>query len=145
MIVKHKEDLLGTEREVRAPTWTSVRFLLRGDRMGFSLHETVIHAGTETRIWYKHHQEAVYCVEGVGEIAIHPDGPSFPITPGTMYALDGHEPHILRAQSDLRLVCVFNPPCTGREIHDNDGAYPLPVEAPAEAALDPSPHPQESL
>jgi hypothetical protein len=22
-------------------------------------------------------------------------------------------------------VCVFNPPCTGAEVHDEDGAYPL--------------------
>lgn len=125
MIVRHKSELLQTEREVRAPTWTSLRFLLRGDGMDFSLHETVIHAGTETRIWYKHHREAVYCIEGEGEIEVLPEGPTHPIRPGTLYALDGHEPHLLRAETDLRLVCVFTPPCTGREVHDEDGAYPL--------------------
>lgn len=134
MIVLQKEDLLQTVREVQAPTWTSVRLLLRGDGMGFSLHETVIYAGTETRIWYKHHREAVYCIEGDGEIELLPDGPVYLIRPGTMYALDNHEPHLLRAKSDLRLVCVFNPPCTGREVHDEDGAYPLVEEVPVETS-----------
>jgi L-ectoine synthase len=26
------------------------------------------------------------------------------------------------------MVCVFNPPVTGREVHDEDGVYPLVVE-----------------
>jgi L-ectoine synthase len=26
------------------------------------------------------------------------------------------------------MVCVFNPPCTGREVHDENGVYPLLVE-----------------
>ena len=131
MIVRQMQDLRQTDRDVRATTWTSVRLLLRHDGMGFSLHETTIHAGTETRMWYKHHQEAVYCIEGEGEITVLPDGPAYPISPGTMYALDGHEPHLLRAITDLRLICVFNPPCTGREVHDAEGAYPLPQDAPA--------------
>jgi L-ectoine synthase len=25
----------------------------------------------------------------------------------------------------MRTVCVFTPPVTGREVHDEDGAYPL--------------------
>jgi L-ectoine synthase len=29
----------------------------------------------------------------------------------------------------MRTVCVFNPPVTGREVHDEDGVYPLIVEA----------------
>jgi L-ectoine synthase len=28
----------------------------------------------------------------------------------------------------MRTVCVFNPPVTGREVHDEDGVYPLVVE-----------------
>ena len=93
--------------------------------MGFSLHDTIIRAGTETRIWYKNHLEAVYCIEGEGEIELIDNGDIYPIKPGTVYALDGHENHYLRAKKDMRLICVFNPPCTGRETHDEDGAYPL--------------------
>jgi L-ectoine synthase len=28
----------------------------------------------------------------------------------------------------MRTVCVFNPPVTGREVHDENGVYPLIVE-----------------
>ncbi|HQT43736.1 MAG TPA: ectoine synthase [Halothiobacillus sp.] len=26
---------------------------------------------------------------------------------------------------DLRLICIFNPPVTGTEVHDGNGVYPL--------------------
>mgnify|MGYP001947326148 FL=1 len=42
-----------------------------------------------------------------------------------MYALNEHDEHYLRAKTDLRLICVFNPPLTGQEVHDEDGVYPL--------------------
>ena len=48
--------------------WTSRRLLLKHDDMGFSMHDTLIHAGSEIRMWYKNHLEAVYCVSGEGEI-----------------------------------------------------------------------------
>jgi len=125
MIVRSINDLNGTPREVYAPTWVSRRFLLQKDGMGFSLHETTIYAGTETYMWYKNHLEAVYCIEGEGEIQEFPDGPAHAIVPGTMYALDQHDKHIVRAKTSLRLLCVFNPPCTGQEVHDEEGVYPL--------------------
>ena len=128
MIVRHLEELRGTDREVEAPTWVSRRFLLARDGMGFSMHETVLHAGSETEMEYKHHLEAVYCIGGEGEIQLLPDGPTWAIRPGTLYALDGHERHVLRAKSELRMVCVFDPPVTGREVHGADGAYPPPTE-----------------
>ncbi|MGH0033865.1 MAG: ectoine synthase [Myxococcota bacterium] len=132
MIVRHLDDLRGTDREVEAPTWVSRRFLLARDGMGFSMHETVLHAGTATEMEYKHHVEAVYCIGGEGEIQLLPEGRSYAIRPGTLYALDGHERHVLRAKTDLRMVCVFNPPVTGREVHGPDGAYPPSSEEPEE-------------
>ncbi len=125
MIVRNLEDILDTENDVKAETWASRRFLLKKDGMGFSFHETTIYAGTETYIWYKNHLEAVYCVGGEGEIETIEDGKIYPIKDGTMYALDKHDKHYLRAKTDLRLICVFNPPLTGREVHDEDGVYPL--------------------
>jgi L-ectoine synthase len=125
MIVKSLEQIQNTKDHVDDTNWESRRFLLKKDGMGFSLHDTIIRAGTETTMWYKNHQEAVYCIEGEGEIETLDNGKVYQIKPGTMYALDGHERHTLRARKDLRLVCVFNPPCTGRETHDEDGAYPL--------------------
>jgi len=119
-------DIIGTEKEVKSETWTSRRLLLKDDNMGFSFHETIIYAGTETHIHYKNHLEAVYCVGGDGEIETIKDGKVYPIYDGIMYALDQNDEHYLRGgKEDMRLICVFNPPLTGRETHDADGAYPL--------------------
>lgn len=125
MIVRTLDKIQGSERDVHAATWGSRRLILADDAMGFSLHDTIIHAGTETQMWYRNHLEAVYCIDGEGTVEDLTTGEVHAIAPGTVYALDQHDRHVLRALSQLRLVCVFNPPCTGQEIHDEDGAYPL--------------------
>ncbi|QDU04931.1 ectoine synthase [Gimesia chilikensis] len=124
MLVRQLSEIIDTDRDIKAETWNSRRLLLAGDKMGFSLHDTLIHPGTETEIWYQNHLEAVYCIEGEGEIELIPDGPTYPISPGMMYALDQNDRHLLRAKSQLRMVCVFNPPVTGQEVHDENGVYP---------------------
>lgn len=129
MIVRTLQKLVGTDRDVEAETWRSVRMVLAGDGVGFSLHETVMHAGTTTTMWYKHHIEAVYCIGGRGTLHDLVHDRVHPVEPGTMYLLDGHERHRVAAETDLRLVCVFNPPVTGQETHGPDGAYPLVVDA----------------
>lgn len=131
MIVRDMKDIVGSEREVTAPNgnWVSRRMVLADDNMGFSFHETVIYAGTETEIWYKNHLEAVYCVEGSGEIETLDDNRVYQVYPGIMYALNEHDRHVLRGgDQDMRLVCVFNPPVTGKEVHREDGSYPAPGE-----------------
>lgn len=127
MIVRKLHDIVGTDRDVRGKTetWASRRLLLKDDGMGFSYHDTIIFAGTETLIWYRNHLEAVYCVAGEGELELIDTGEIIPIADGTMYALNGHEKHYLRAKTDMRLICVFNPPLTGREDHAPDGSYPV--------------------
>jgi L-ectoine synthase len=125
MIVRSLDSVVGSERDVAAPTWRSRRLLLAGDGMGFSLHDTVIDEGTETPMWYRNHLEAVYCVEGTGTLEDVSTGEVHTVAPGTMYALDCHDRHVLRATTRMRMVCVFNPPCTGDETHDADGSYPL--------------------
>jgi L-ectoine synthase len=132
MIVRKLEALLGTDREVDVANWTSRRFLLKNDGMGFSMHDTIIKAGTETFIWYAHHLEAVYCIEGTGEVELVDSGKVYAIEPGTIYALDGHEKHLLRAHTQMRMVCVFNPALTGQEVHDEEGVYPLVADAAAD-------------
>ncbi|GKU79087.1 ectoine synthase [Paenibacillus sp. L3-i20] len=123
MIVRHLNERIGTEYDVNTDTWRSRRLLLKDDGVGFSLHDTIIKAGTETMIWYKHHYEAVYCIEGEGEIELIESGEKFPITAGMLYVLNNHEKHWLRGSTDMRMVCIFNPPCTGREVHNSEGAY----------------------
>ncbi len=127
MIVKKLKDLEGTEHEVDGGNWVSRRLILADDRMGCSVHDTIIKAGTETHIHYKNHLEVVYCIDGAGEVETITDGKVYPLEAGTLYALDQHDEHLLRANRgvDMRMVCVFNPPLTGREVHDESGVYPL--------------------
>lgn len=99
----------------------SRRFLVHSDNMGYTLTDTTVHAGTKSRIEYRNHLEACYCIEGRGEV-VDLDGNSHPILPGTMYALDKNDAHFLIAapDTDLRLVCVFSPALHGNERHSLD-------------------------
>lgn len=128
MIVRTLEDAKNSDRRVSTDNWESVRMLLRNDDMGFSFHITTIFAGTETNIWYKNHLESVYCISGEGEVETCDDGKIHPIKPGTIYILDKHDKHILRAKKEMQLACVFNPALSGKEVHDKDGVYPIEAE-----------------
>ncbi|MDV5170343.1 ectoine synthase [Photobacterium rosenbergii] len=126
MIVRTLEQCRNSERRVVADNWESVRMLLKDDNMGFSFHITTIYEGTETHIHYQNHLESVFCMSGTGEIEVV-DGKTYPIKPGTLYILDKHDEHFLRAHknTDMVMACVFNPPVTGQEVHDENGIYPL--------------------
>ena len=90
--------------------------------MGFSFHETTIFPGGRTHIHYKNHLEAVWCVEGDGSIQTIADGKTYALEPGVVYALNEHDEHWLcGGKEPLRVICVFNPPLTGQEVHDKDG------------------------
>jgi L-ectoine synthase len=126
MKVVNIRDIVGTEREVNGPGWISRRLLLKNDGMGFSLHETIIPSGETLNLWYKNHLEAVYCVGGNGEITDLKTGEAHRIYDGVLYALDNHDKHILKGGTeDMRLICAFSPPVTGREVHDDNGSYSL--------------------
>lgn len=118
-------DVLGTEHDVDGGTWVSRRLILKKDGMGYSVHDTIIKAGTETHIWYQNHLESVYCIEGEGEVVTLKDGKVWPIKKDVLYALDENDEHLLRAKTDMRMVCVFNPPVAGTEVHDENGVYPV--------------------
>lgn len=131
MIVRTLQEAETTDRRVVSDNWESTRLLLKGDNTGFSFHITTIYRGTETPIWYKNHIESVYCMDGEGEVEVLDQGKSkiHPIGPGTIYILDKHDHHLLRAKTELKLACVFNPPLCGKEVHDENGVYPLEAEA----------------
>ncbi|WP_432087287.1 MULTISPECIES: ectoine synthase [unclassified Streptomyces] len=117
MIVRKLEDLTAVE-------WgngLSRRFLTQSDGVGYSVTDTVVRAGTKSRLEYRNHLETCYCIEGSGEV-IDTEGNAYPITPGTLYALDHHDAHWLVAapDEDLRLVCVFSPALRGDESHRLD-------------------------
>lgn len=126
MIVRTLKDAENSDRRVVTKTWESTRMLLKEDNMGFSFHITTIYANTETHIWYQNHLESVYCMSGNGEIETLKDGKIYPIEAGTLYILDKHDEHLLRGGSeDMKMACVFNPPLNGKEVHDENGVYPL--------------------
>lgn len=116
MIVRSLDELIGTPRDIAWGNGQSRRFLLARDGMSFSLTDTTVEAGTEALLEYRHHLEACYCIEGQGEIE-DLDGNVHRLEPGVMYALDRHDQHYLRAETTLRLVCVFSPPLEGHERH----------------------------
>lgn len=98
---------------------TSDRLLIERDGMGFAVAHTIVRAGSSSRLKYERHLEACYCLSGRGEV-VEQDGTRHTITPGTLYALNEHDAHELRADpgEDMHLVSVFNPPIRGDEHHD---------------------------
>jgi L-ectoine synthase len=125
MIVRTLDQARQGPRRIQSETWESTRLLLEADKMGFSFHITTIYAGTETRMHYKNHLESVYCISGKGEVETLADGRVYPIAPGTLYVLDKHDEHKLRATTEMKMACVFNPPLHGTEVHNAEGAYEL--------------------
>ena len=126
MIVRDFNELKNTDRTVSDKQWTSVRMLLADDNMGFSFHITILQAGSEHTFHYKNHYESVYCMAGRGSITDLATGQTHEIKPGVMYALDQHDHHTLKADEELVMACCFNPPVTGKEVHQEDGSYALP-------------------
>jgi len=132
LIVRTLAEITDTERDVKTPNWRSKRIVLANDRVGFSLHETVLDAGSVNDFWYANHVEAVFVTEGEGELYDKDNDVTYQLGPGSMYLLNGHEKHQLRPKTQMRTVCVFNPPVTGREVHDENGVYPLIIEGDEE-------------
>jgi L-ectoine synthase len=130
MIVRDFNEMVEnkSDRVVSDAQWTSVRMLLADDGMGFSFHITFLEEGSEHTFEYKNHFESVYCLKGKGSITDLAAGETHQIVPGVMYALNAHDRHILRAEEELVMACVFNPPVTGTEVHGEDGSYGVETE-----------------
>ncbi|MFA5606174.1 MAG: ectoine synthase [Leucobacter sp.] len=128
MIVRTIDEITDTDADIRTENWRSKRIILAKEGAGFSVHETTLYAGTESEFCYENHIEAVFVVEGEGEIEDLATGEVHQLRPGSLYLLNDHDRHRVRPRTDIRTVCVFNPPVTGREVHDENGVYPLVVE-----------------
>jgi len=118
-------DIAGTEREVHCPNggFVSNRVLLDSDGMGYTMTKTVIPVNGKQFWHYKDHLESCYCIAGNGILTNKITGEEFSITPDTVYVLDNNDPHYFEAIEEVILICVFNPPLTGKEIHDDSGSY----------------------
>lgn len=127
MIVRSLEDLKAQNRYAEKPgVWSSSRYLLRDDAVGFTLTQTTIAAGTHQVMEYKNHIEANLVIDGEGVVVDIATGEEHELAPGVMYTLDAHDRHEVRATTDMRFVCVFTPALVGSETHDDDGSYPIP-------------------
>lgn len=135
MIIRKLSDIRKSDLNVKSDGWVSARLLLKDDGMGFSYHVTTMYAGKELKMHYQNHLEAVLVLKGKGTIEDLGTGETHPLAAGTMYALNAHDRHIVRPETDLLTVCVFNPPVTGREVHDENGAYPAEVDMVSTAEL----------
>ncbi len=131
MIVRNLDQAQKDGRRIISPdgNWESTRLLLKDDQVGFSFHITTIYQGADFYLHYQNHFESVYCISGEGEIENLDDGKKHQIKPGTIYILDKNDKHMLRAFSELKLACVFNPALNGKEVHNKDGSYDLEAEA----------------
>lgn len=136
MIVRTLQQAEQSNRHVKDPggNWDSTRLLLKEDGMGFSFHITTIYAGSDFQLHYQNHLESVYCISGEGEVETTQDGKKYPIKPGTIYILDQNDQHFLRAFSEMKMACVFNPALHGKEVHNADGSYELQPEAALETS-----------
>jgi L-ectoine synthase len=128
MIVRTLQEAEKTDRRVVSENWESTRLSLKDDNMGFSFHITTFYEGKEQKMWYKNHLEAVFCISGEGWIKDLATGEKHTIKPGTIYLLDKHDRHVLHADTEMKLACAFNPPVSGREVHDETGAYPADLD-----------------
>ncbi|WP_459664227.1 ectoine synthase, partial [Novosphingobium sp. 11B] len=131
MIVRNLNDIRKSDRHVESNGWYSDRLLLKDDKMGFSFHVTRMFAGEELHMHYQNHLEAVLVMQGEGTIEDLGTGLTHELKPGVMYALNANDKHIVRPVQDIVCACVFNPPVTGREVHDENGAYPADTSEPA--------------
>lgn len=125
MIIRSLEDLQATGRYAEKPgVFTSARYLLREDRVGFTMTQTSVAAGTHQEMAYAHHVEANLVLDGEGVLTDLDTGDAHELRPGVMYTFDGHERHTIDATTDMRIVCIFRPSLLGTETHDETGAYP---------------------
>lgn len=120
------------ERIVSCPKggFVSNRILLQSDGMGYGLTKTVIPVG-ERQFWhYKNHLESCYCISGKGLLTNAETGEYWAIEADTTYVLDKHDAHYFEALEEVTLICVFNPPLTGSEVHQADGSYSREYDSP---------------
>ena len=90
MIVRSLDDVTEADRDITTPNWRSKRIVLAKEGVGFSVHETVLKAGSVNDFWYASRIEAVFVVDGEGELLDKDTGII----------------HQLRPKTQMRTVCV---------------------------------------
>src|SRR5690606_19802375 len=96
MIIRKLKEVRASDRNVKSDGWDSARLLLAEDGMGFSFHLTTLRAGSELKMHYKNHLEAVMVLKGTGTIEDLGTGETHELKPGILYALNENDRHIVR-------------------------------------------------
>lgn len=118
MFVTQVEDVVGTERDASGEGWKSRRMILARDGLKYSVHETILEPGLTLTFNYKAHRETVYCVRGEGSIQNKTTGEMWELRPGSIYSVGIGDDHIVRTHTEMKLVCIFDPPLEGQEHAD---------------------------
>lgn len=123
MFIVKENEIVNSSRDIKGNGFTSLRYLLEKDGMGFSLHKTIIPKGGPYFWHYKNHLEACFCIEGIGKLTDLKTGKIYLIDSNTTYVLDKNDPHTFEAITNVVLISIFNPPVKGSEVHKEDGSY----------------------
>lgn len=134
MIYHTAESLKGTRRYVEADGFVSIRLALAEDNLGFTVTEATGRTELDLEIQHKNHIEAVYVLEGRGEVELVATGEVFKLYPGVFCAFDKHERHKYRLETEARAIAIFNPPLVGDEVNDEEGGYASADETAGRAA-----------
>lgn len=118
MIVRSVREVIGTARDVHGEGFKSRRLLLKEDGLPVSVHETTLDAGAELRFCYKVHSETVYCVAGRGSVENLDAGTVHEIAPGSIYTVFPGDDHVVRSETEITFLCIFDPPCIADESAD---------------------------
>ncbi|MEM6380235.1 MAG: ectoine synthase [Bacteroidota bacterium] len=125
IIVKHKSDLLNTERAVETDDYSTVRLLLKKDGAGLTVTDVMIKGQSDSIYGYKHHKEICYCLEGEATLVDLENGIEHTIKPGSLWAATNHEKFRFIAHKPTRLISIFDPALVGPETNDEEGSFPL--------------------
>lgn len=118
MFIRTVREIVGSERDVQGEGWRSLRLVLAGDGLPYSLHESTVDAGQTLRFRYRSHSETVYCVAGGGTVEDVAGGEVADLRPGTVYSVGVGDEHVVRTDSQTTFLCVFVPPLVADEEAD---------------------------
>ena len=134
MLVRHVDDLAGTDREVAlavaGKTLRSVGVLTLDDGCGFSLSDVRVAGGWSCDLHHTAHVGVTLVVAGQLEVKDLTHGASQRLDPGMLYVAGPNDRHRVTVAGDARLVCLFNPALTGSETPDAGGAFAATGELP---------------
>jgi L-ectoine synthase len=126
MFVRTIDDIraLDGEKILGGGAVKALRLVTAADDMGFSVSDVTLKAGTDITLWYKNHWEANLILEGHLNLTHQTTNEQHQLEFGDVYCVGPNDPHRITCKTEVKLLAIFNPPLSGDEKHDADGAYP---------------------